>query len=152
MKKLASIFTTVAITAIGMIPSEAAAQAAPGLSDRTYIASQQLRASRSEAVSTAAYAEQRAQALAFQRAQLRLIEAEARAALQPRMTLSTGGGTPMHFSMPAGSGLIPGAGGGENNYHVNIQVGEGNSSVINTNTVSTSEVISDQDETSENVE
>ncbi|MEO1323516.1 MAG: hypothetical protein AAFV59_10960 [Pseudomonadota bacterium] len=154
MKPLASILIAAAFIGAGITHSDAAAQSAPGLSERTFISGQQMRASRSEAVSTAAYAEKREQSLAFQRAQLSLLEAEARAALQPRMELRTGGSSPVYFSMPAGNGLLPGTGGGENNYHVNIQVGEGNSSVINTNTLSTSEVISDEDETdsSENVE
>lgn len=154
MKRATALIIATAIAGGGMASLEAEAQAAPGLSNSTYIAGQKLREARSEAVSTASFAEQREQSIAYQRAQLRLLEAQAFAAAQPRMSLSTGGSTPMSFSMPTGSGLLPGAS-GENNYHVNIQVGEGNSSSINTNTISTSEVISNRDDdtaTSDDVE
>ncbi len=141
---------------IAACSAEAAfAQAAPGLSNATRITGQTLAASRAEAQGLAANAEQRALALSRQRAQLSLLEAQALDAARPKMRLDTGGPTPVSFSMPTGSGLVPGAN-GDANYHVNIQVGEGNSSSITTSSVQSDETFpagettqSDPDETFE---
>ncbi|MEL6662098.1 MAG: hypothetical protein AAFR33_03770 [Pseudomonadota bacterium] len=134
--------------ALASIVGAAQAQSAPNLSEHSYVLSQKLRAARAEATATASASEQRRLSIASQRAQLRLLEAEALAAARPMMRLDTGGPTPMSFSMPAGSGLLPGqpSGDGDTNYHVNIQVGQGNSSAITTTTVSSNEVISNIDE------
>lgn len=133
---------------LASVAGVAQAQSAPGLSEQSYLMSQKLRAARAEANAIASTSEQRQLSLSAQRAQLRLLEAEALAALRPTMRLDTGGPTPMSFSMPAGNGLLPGqpGGTGETNYHVNIQVGQGNSSAITTTNVSSNEVISNTED------
>jgi len=136
------------ITGAVALPMTASAQSAPGLSNNTFIASQKLQASRGEAVNTAATSERRDQAIASHRAQVNLLAAQARAAAQPMMRVNTGGPSPVSIAMPTGSGLVPGAGpGGETNYHVNIQVGEGNQSAITNTSIKIDEVISSGEET-----
>ena len=123
------------------------AQSAPGLTNSVYVTEQMLQAARHEARSLAAASEQRDLSLAAQRAQIGLLQAQALAALRPTMRLQTGGANPMSFSMPTGSGLLPGSSsGGETNFHVNIQVGEGNTSAINTTTVENTQTISNLDD------
>ena len=134
-----------AATLIGSTCLAAQAQSAPRGSGQTYQTSQQLRTARSEARSSAINAEQRELSLAIQKAEIRRLQAEAKAAAIPRMEVQTGGANPVYFSMPTGGGLVPGSS-GETNYFVNVQVGEGNTSAINTNTFSSSETISSEDE------
>ena len=126
----------------------ASAQSAPRGSGQSYQTSQQLRTARSEARSSAINAEQRRLSLAIQKAEVRRLQAEADAAAIPRMQVQTGGANPVFFSMPTGGGLVPGST-GEVNYFVNLQVGEGNTSAINTNSFSSSETISSDEDDAE---
>ena len=142
MKK--PIFMT-SIALIASLLSVAHAQSAPSMSGQTYQTSQQLRTARSEARSSAINAEQRKLSLQIQKAEIRRLQAEAEAAAIPKMQVQTGGANPVFFSMPTGGGLVPGSS-GETNYHINLQVGEGNVSAINTNTFSSSETISSEPE------
>ena len=123
----------------------AIAQSAPSLSNNTYVSSQKLQSARTEAVRTAGAAESREHAIAMHKAQLRHVEAQARAAAQPTMRINTGGPTPVSVVMPTGSGLVPGPA-GETNYHVNVQVGEGNQSAITTTALQSEETITSDEE------
>ena len=138
-------FLIAAAAFIGSVSSIAHAQSAPRGSGQSYQTSQQLRTARSEARSSAINAEQRKLSLAVQKAEIRRIQAETKAAATPRMEVQTGGTNPVYFSMPTGSGLVPGSS-GETNYHVNVQIGEGNVSAINTNSFTSSETISSDGE------
>lgn len=140
MKKPLFIGTLLLVSSLQLFAN---AQSAPRGSGQTYQTSQQLRTARSEARSSAINAEQRKLTLQIQKAEVRRLQAEAEAAAIPRMQVQTGGANPVFFSMPTGGGLIPGAS-GETNYHINLQVGEGNVSAINTNTFSSSETISSE--------
>ncbi len=145
MQRPLTLAALVALGWLAHVTPPAMAQSAPGLSNSTFISSQKLRSSRAEAVNTASAAERRDQMLAIQDAQIRLLDAQARAAAQPMMRVNTGGPSPVSIAMPTGSGLLPN-GGGETNYHVNVQVGEGNQSAITTTSLKSDETITSDDQ------